>query len=79
MGIIDDSASPSLLINHKFVVPTYQVPRVLSELQQERKDSLSRTKYIRRVEENWSMTREERRKREFAEMEKRRKSKPPAQ
>lgn len=83
MGINSDhtstSTSPSLLLNRSFTVPTFQVPRVLTELQQERKDSLERTKYIRRISEDKDMSWSAQRRREFDEMKKRREQEPPAQ
>lgn len=72
MGIDNRSANPSLLIGRAIRVPAYTVPRVLTELQQERADSKGRTRYLRNIEENQGLTWQERRKREFERMQKRR-------
>lgn len=80
MGInSQDKNSPSLLIKRSIVVPTYTVPRIPTELQQERKDSLERTKYIRRITEDRDMSWSAQRRREFEEMKKRRSEEGPAQ
>lgn len=71
MGI-NQHDSPSLLINRMFPVPTYNVPRVLSDIQKERKDSLERTKYLRRLSDEKDMSWSAQRRREFEEMKKRR-------
>ena len=80
MGITskNNSASPSLLINRKHGVPGYEVPRVPSELQLERKKSADRTRYLRRLAEDTDMSWSAQRRREFEEMKKRR-SEGPAQ
>ncbi|NIL77145.1 hypothetical protein [Rhodococcus sp. B10] len=53
MGIIDnDAANPSALTDVVYAVPDYYIPRVLSELQQERKDAKGRVQYQAHLVEN---------------------------
>ncbi|EON33778.1 hypothetical protein GTC6_05407 [Gordonia terrae C-6] len=71
MGI-NDHDSPSLLLNRTLTVPDYTIPRVLSDLQKERKDSEGRTRYLRRLSDEKDMSWSAQRRREFEEMKKRR-------
>ena len=73
MGITDhDAANPSTLTDVVYAVPDYYIPRALTELQQERKDSAERTRYIKRVSEERDMSWTARRRREFERMKERR-------
>lgn len=71
MGI-DKHNSPSLLIGRVFAVGPDTVPRVAEEVEAERKASLNRTQYMRRVEEVQGLTWHERRRLEIERMKKRR-------
>lgn len=73
MGITDHAATnPSALTDVVYKVPDYYIPRALTELQQERKDSVERTRYIRRVSEERDMSWSAQRRREFEKMKERR-------
>ncbi|GAA1053939.1 hypothetical protein GCM10009570_25280 [Dietzia natronolimnaea] len=71
MGI-DTQNSPSGLIGKVFVVGSETVPRVAREVEAERKASLNRTQYMRRIEEVQGLTWHERRKLEIERMKERR-------
>lgn len=73
MGITDnDVANPSTLTDVVYTVPDYYIPRVPTEIQQERKDSAERTRYIKRVSEERDMSWSAQRRREFEKMKERR-------